>query len=115
MPRPVLICAVAIIAASFAACERPAAKSDLTPLVGVAGNVYCVGDADELALKSKANTDPMATWILIHHYNHCEPDKNRSAQLLQMQINRGDEAMMQSLADFNARIDMGRKANAKTK
>ena len=108
-----LIASVCVFA--LASCERERPAPEMTPLVGVGGNVYCVTDADELALKSKANTDPMATWILIHHYNHCEPDKNRSAQLLKMQIDRGDEAMMESLAAFNRRVDLGRKEIGKSK
>src|SRR5687768_7529765 len=112
MFRTTALCATAVLA--LVACRREAPKSDLTPLIGVGGNVYCVADAEELSLKGKANTDPMATWILIHHYNHCEPDKNRSAQLLRMQMNRGDAVMMESLADFNRRVDLGRKQLAKS-
>lgn len=110
--RLLIACGVVI---GLAACERERPAPEMTPLVGVGGNVYCVSDADELALKSKANTDPMATWILIHHYNNCKPDKNRSAQLLKMQMDRGDKVMMESLEAFNARIEAGRKKTGKAK
>ena len=103
--------ALSLIAVSLAACGKEAAPK-LTPLTGVGGNVYCVSDADERKLVGEAAGDPMASWILIHHYQRCEVDTNRAATLLKMQIDRDEKVMMDTLAEFNARIELGREQNA---
>lgn len=101
--------ALSLIALSLVACGKEDART-LTPLTGVGGNVYCVSDADERKLVGQAAGDPMASWILIHHYQRCEVDTNRAATLLKMQIDRDQKVMMDTLADFNARIELGRQA-----
>lgn len=90
-------------------------EAKLTPLVGVGGNIYCVSDADEGKLASTAAADPMASWILIHHYQRCEVDTNKAATLLTLQMKRGDKVMMDSLEEFNARIELGRKQGAEAR
>jgi hypothetical protein len=99
------------LAAAIAGCGREE-KSELEPLVGVGGNAYCVSDADEARLASQAVSDPMATWILIHHYQRCEVDTNKAATLLSMQMKRGDKVMMDTLAQFNERIALGQTMKA---
>ncbi len=100
------------LAALTAGCGKDEGKAEVSPLVGVGGNPYCVTDQDEYRLEREAASDMMAAWILIHHYQMCELDQNRSATLLRLQLSKDQNEAMKALAEFNARIEAGRKALA---
>jgi hypothetical protein len=103
-----LLSAVALVAG----CESEKPKSDLTPLVGVGGNPYCVSDFDEQKLSGEARYNLMSAWILIHHYQYCELNRDKAGTLMQLQISKDEEEVLAALAEFNARIEAGRRLNA---